>query len=517
MEPDFLHTKAPEAVEVLRRVPGISSLSPIEAQCRAELEEIVRVGRETFGERVRGHSFAVRAKRSGNHPFTSEVVQRELGAALNPGARVDLQQPEVTVHVEVRDRRAYLFSEWIDAMGGLPLGVDGYAVCLLSGEFDSTVAASLMLKRGVELDYVFCNLAGDAYERSVVRVAKVLADGWSYGTRPRLHVVDFAAALDALRAHTRPKYWQLVLKRLMYRAAAQVAAEQHASALVTGEAVGQVSSQTLANLRAIDGAVDLPVLRPLIGFDKDEIIAFTRRIGSYELSSRVREYCAIAPGNPATRATRAATAREEEMIDPAIIRQAVAERCVLDLRSLGTADLVQPYIFAEEIPEEAVVLDIRAPHEWEEWHHPGALNLPMAELLSRPLPLNRRRSYVLYCAQGPQAAHLAEQLQREGYEAYAFRGGFARCGRYRSVRLEMCRRRTPPDDRCGSFVAAAAPPRVSGNSGYGLLRQGAFPSLSSASSGTTSSVGSGRGQALCRAIPSQPHERHQRTPAMRLK
>ena len=129
----------------------------------------------------------------------------------------------------------------------------------------SAVAAWLMLKRGVEMDYVFCNLAGQAYERSVVQVAKVLADRWSYGTRPRLHVVDFGAPLDELRSKARESYWQVVLKRLMYRAANLVARERKAEAIITGEAVGQVSSQTLTNLRAIEPASDLPVFRPLLG------------------------------------------------------------------------------------------------------------------------------------------------------------------------------------------------------------------------------------------------------------
>ncbi len=420
----FIRAYSREALEILTRVPGISSISEVEARCRAELEEIVRVGRETFADRVRGHTYAVRARRSGTHSFTSEAVQRELGAALNPGARVNLTNPEVEVHVEVRDELAYFFSGKIEGLGGLPLAGEGRAVCLLSGGFDSAVAAWLMLKRGIELDYVFCNLAGDAYERSVVQVGKVLADNWSYGYRPRLHVLDFAGPLDALRAHTQPKYWQLVLKRLMYRAAEQIAREQHASGLVTGEAIGQVSSQTLANLRAIDGAVDLPVFRPLLGFDKGEIINLSQRVGTFELSSRVKEYCAIAPGNPATRATPSQTAREEEKIDPAVLRTAVENRRVLDLRGLSTADLVQPYVFADEIPDQAVVVDIRSPEEWEAWHYPGAENRPLGELMvNRRQQLDRDRTYVLYCGQGPQAAYLAEQLQREGYEAYAFRGG----------------------------------------------------------------------------------------------
>ena len=142
-----------------------------------------------------------------------------------------------------------LFSGRVAGAGGLPLGVEGKAVCLMSGGFDSPVAAWLVLRRGVSLDYVFCNLAGDAYERMVASITKVIADEHSWGDHPRLHVVDFAAVVDDLRAKVEPRYWQIVLKRQMYRAAERVAAEVGAEAIVTGEAIGQVSSQTLGNLQ----------------------------------------------------------------------------------------------------------------------------------------------------------------------------------------------------------------------------------------------------------------------------
>lgn len=421
----FIHSGDAAAAEPLERIPGISSFSQVEAVCEAELASIVEAGRCTFREAVRGRSYAVRARRSGTHGFSSRDVQYALGAALNPGATVDLDEPEVEVEVEVRDRRAYLFANRTRGPGGLPLGVEGRALCLISGGFDSAAAAWLMLKRGVGLDYVFFNLAGDAYERSVVQVSKVLSDRWSYGDRPRLHVVEFGAAVDELRARTNPRFWQLVLKRLMYRAASRVADENGASAIVTGESIGQVSSQTLANLAALEGASDRPVFRPLLGFDKAEIIELTRALGTFDLSAKVKEYCAIAPGNPVTSASPAAAAAEEERVDADVVRRIVEERRVLDLRAINAADLVNDYLFTERVPDDAVVVDVRSETEWEEWHYPGAERRDYWELAENLRSLDPDRVYVLYCDAGSQAAFLAERLQRGGVEAYALRGGTA--------------------------------------------------------------------------------------------
>src|SRR5690606_33970450 len=155
----------------------------------------------TFRDRVAGKRFAVRARRTGTHDFSSKDIEVALGAALLPHSRgVDLSRPETTAYIEVRDAHAFLFADRVTGAGGLPVGVEGRALALISGGYDSAVAAWLMLKRGIALDYVFCNLGSDAYERAVVQVAKVLADDWSYGSRPRLHVLDFGPPLDQLRA-----------------------------------------------------------------------------------------------------------------------------------------------------------------------------------------------------------------------------------------------------------------------------------------------------------------------------
>lgn len=427
----YARSASPQAVSVLSRVFGVSSLSPVDAVVPAELDAIVAKGVELYADAVRGKRFAVRARRAGAHPFRSKDIEIELGAALLPhAARVDLTAPEVTVQIDVREREAYLFTRRIDGAGGLPLGVEGHAVALISGGFDSAVAAWLLMKRGVALDFVFCNLGGDAYERAVVQVSKVLADDWSYGTRPRLHVVDFDEPMRELKEKVRDSYWQVVLKRLMYRAGSRIGAELDAAAMITGEAVGQVSSQTLHNLRAIEPAADLPVFRPLLGFDKDEIIARARRIGTAALSEQVKEYCAIAPGHPVTATTVERAAREESPMDLATLDRAIAGRKVLDLRALTPTDLVAPYLFATEIPEGAVVVDCRPEAQYRAWHLPGAQHRDEWDMLQSIGRLDKAPTYILYCAHGIQTAYLAERMQRAGYEAYSFKGGLREVVKY---------------------------------------------------------------------------------------
>ncbi len=430
----FVESSSRAALDVLARVFGIASLSEIEGTTEPRLESIVEVGARLYSERVRGRSFAVRARRAGRHPFSSKDINYELGAALNRDARVDLDTPEVEVGVEVREQAAYFYSGRISGAGGLPLIAEGRAAALLSGGYDSAVAAWMMLKRGTALDYIFCNLAGGAYERSVLAVAKLLADQWSYGTRPTIHVIPFEGLIEHLRERVHESYWQVVLKRLMYRAGEQVAREIGARALITGESVGQVSSQTLANLCAIDRCVDMPVLRPLVGFDKAEIIERSRAIGTYPLSEKVREYCALTERRPVIDASPEDAAGEEAKLDLARLDEAVGARRTLDLRELDASELVLPYLYTSEIPADAVVIDTRTRNQYEPWHYPGAVHREFWEVYGDVASFDRERTYVLYCDIGLKTAQLAERLQRAGFEAYSFKGGVKALKAYAAAR-----------------------------------------------------------------------------------
>lgn len=422
----------------LGRVPGAQSISVALRRPWSSLEDLVRTGEEIFAAAVAGKRFAVRARRVGDRKqiaLESAALERELGTRLlRRAAGVDLGSPEVTAHVEVFPREAYFFHRVIKGPGGLPIGVEGSAVALASGGFDSIVAAWLMQKRGIALDYVFCNLGGRAHQLEAVAVMKVLARDWSYGTRPHLHAVDFDAISRNLQANVTQRYWQVVLKRLMLRVAERVAAERNAAAIVTGDAIGQVSSQTLRNIATISTATSLPVLRPLVGFNKDEILKIARELGTYDLSKQVGEYCAMVPSKPSTAARVAAIDEEEKKLDDSLLDAAVAQRTVLDLRELDLEALEVPELETDEVPAGATVLDLRSKAAYEHWHYPDALFLDFANALRVYPSMPRTGPYVLYCEFGLKSAHLAELMRREGFDAVHFKRGLSELLRYAQER-----------------------------------------------------------------------------------
>jgi thiamine biosynthesis protein ThiI len=409
--------------EPLGRVFGISSYSVLDGICEADLGEIIQMGTELYSEVVRGRTFAIRSRRSGAHCFGSQDVAVGLGSALNETATVDLDRPEIEVHAEVRAGFAYFFSSRSPGAGGLPLGMEGRAISLLSGGFDSAVSSWMMLRRGVALDYVFCNLGGEAHRRMVLEVAKLLTDRWSYGTSPSVFVVDFELVVDELKREVRPALLQVALKRQMYRVANRVAGARKADAIVTGEAVGQVSSQTLANLRAIDAVSRRPVLRPLVGMDKEEIIAMSRSIGTYALSARVQEHCAITDERPATATRSRVLDAAEVSLDSQLLRNAVESAEQVSLRDLDPADLVSRALFTSEVPEDCLCIDMRSEDARISAPWPEAVVRSYEELAGGFREFRDAGTIVLVCAQGLLSAQVAERMQEAGLEAYSLTGG----------------------------------------------------------------------------------------------
>ena len=423
----FVRAPRAAALEVLPRIFGLQSLSPVISRPWKTMDDVVDAGEELYGDLVRDKIFAVRTRRGGEKrwiPFRSADVDRALGSRLyDRSAGVNLKNPEVGIHIEIREEEAFFFQDRIAAPGGLPLGTEGRALALVSGGFDSGVAAWNLLKRGVKLDYLFCNLGGSAHLEGVLRVMKLISERWSYGYRPRLYSVDLQPAVAELQASTDPRYWQILLKRMMFQAADRTARRIRVEALVTGEAVGQVSSQTLRNLRVIEHATDFIVLRPLIGLNKEEIVNQARKIGTYELSAVVPEYCALQAKKPATHARLKDVLAEEEKLPPRLIETALEGAETIKLADLDPADLSDPTLATEEIPEGAVVIDLRSATAYSGWHYPGAQHLDYFDAQRSAQDFAKDKTYVLYCEVGLKSAHAAETLRSHGHHALHFQGG----------------------------------------------------------------------------------------------
>ncbi|MEM4036056.1 MAG: tRNA uracil 4-sulfurtransferase ThiI [Fervidicoccaceae archaeon] len=294
------------AVEAATRVFGVVSASPCLVFEASSLEEIAEKSVELLGSSFVGKKIKVEARRVGRHDFTSLDVARRLGSAmLERGASgVDLERPEYTVRVEVRGKRVFLYDSVAEGPGGLPLGSEGRVLALISGGFDSAVAAWMMMKRGARADFAFFNIGGEEHAKVAREVACYLAREWSFGHEPRLLEVELRWMLPLLELKFPEGFRHVALKIAMYVGAEALAKKYGARALVTGESLAQVSSQTLHNLVVTEEYVEVPVLRPLIGMDKEEIIRLAKRIGTHDISVKSREFCALASPRASTSVDR---------------------------------------------------------------------------------------------------------------------------------------------------------------------------------------------------------------------
>ena len=310
-----------EAVETLQTVFGFSKMSracvvekdmdAIKAAAAEYLEPVLRDCR----------TFKVEAKRSDKaFPLKSPAICAEVGGYLLsrfPHLRVDVHQPDFTVYVEIRDKNAYIHGPQLDGAGGMPVGSSGRAMLLISGGIDSPVAGHMMAKRGLELQAIHFAAPPYTSEYARQKVITLCREVGRYAGRIKLHVVGFTHVQEQIRDLCPEEYFTIIMRRYMMKIAERIAREEGCGALVTGESVAQVASQTLYALGCTDVAAELPVLRPVIGMDKNEIIAVARRIGTFETSILPYEDCCtvFTPRHPRTRPKLRDVLRAEERLD----------------------------------------------------------------------------------------------------------------------------------------------------------------------------------------------------------
>lgn len=314
-----------ETVEHLQRVFGISGICPVvyvedegfEKLC----EDVIGYLNEIYPEH--NQTFKVQARRARkNYPKESMVINMDLGEAiLNafPGMRVDVHNPDILLNIEVREK-IYIYSEIIPGPGGMPVGTGGKAMLLLSGGIDSPVAGYMIAKRGVKIDAVYFNAPPYTSERAKQKVIDLARIVSRYTGPIYLHVINFTDIQLYIYEKCPHEELTIIMRRYMMRIAEHIAKETECMGLITGESIGQVASQTMHSLVATNEVCELPVYRPLIGFDKQEIVEISEKIGTYETSILPYEDCCtiFVAKHPVTKPSLKVIRRHEENLDEKI-------------------------------------------------------------------------------------------------------------------------------------------------------------------------------------------------------
>ena len=319
------------AFEALKKVFGVIALTRA-AACEKDKDAIAALAKEYLREDMsRVKSFKVESKRSDkSFPMTSIELSQYVGGELAeafPEVEVDVHEPELVVHIEVRDLAAYVHAAPVPGAGGMPVGSNGVAVTLLSGGIDSPVSTYMIAKRGVRLIPVhffsFPYTSQQAKEK-VIELAQILTE---YCGRMTIEIVPFTHIQEEIRDKCAEEYFTLIMRRFMMRIAERIAKENGGKAIVTGENLGQVASQTMEAMTSTQAVTDLPVLQPLIGMDKEEIITIARRIGTFDTSILPYEDCCtvFTPRHPKTHPKLREVEEVESALDvAALVDEAIA-------------------------------------------------------------------------------------------------------------------------------------------------------------------------------------------------
>ena len=290
--------------EKLAKIPGIENFS-FAYEVDLDIEEMKKIAME-IAKNEKFSTFKISARRSNKEfPYSSmqinEIVGEEIKEKLNK--KVKLENPELTIFIEVGNKKAYVYKEKHSGIGGLPVGSQGKVVALLSGGIDSPVAAWLMIKRGCSV--VFIHFYNESLVSSPKKVEEIIEKLTEYQLSSKAYFIPFGTLQYEIIKNVQSKYRMIIYRRVMTKIANEIASMEKAKAVVTGDSIGQVASQTLENIHCIYDASDLPVLSPLIGMDKREIIDMAKKIGTYEISIKPYDDCCsfMVAKHPATKAS----------------------------------------------------------------------------------------------------------------------------------------------------------------------------------------------------------------------
>lgn len=414
-----------DVLTVLTQTPGIHHVLEVKQSEFTDLHDIYEQTLAHVRDQLEGKTFCVRAKRVGKHDFTSIELERYVGGGLNQAvatASVKLKNPDITVRVEVEDEKLNQILARHKGLGGFPLGTQEDVLSLISGGFDSGVSSYLHIKRGSKVHYCFFNLGGPAHEIGVKQVAHFLWKKYGSSAKVKFIAIDFDPVVGQILENIDDGQMGVVLKRMFMRAAGMVAERLGIQALVTGEALGQVSSQTLTNLRHIDGVTESLILRPLINWDKEDIINVAREIGTEDFAKTMPEFCGVISKSPTVKAVKEKLEAEEAKFDFTILERVVAEARIMDIRAIEkeSQEKAPEIELVDQIDQGAIVLDIRSPDEEDEnpleIDNVEVKHLPFYKLATQFGDLPQDKTYLLYCDRGVMSRLQALYLKENGFD-----------------------------------------------------------------------------------------------------
>jgi len=408
----------PEVRQRLLDTSGIEQiLEVIQFDDMDTLDKIkVKVG-ELVIDSLSERTFVVRAKRSGKHEFTSIELERTVGGYLlahSNATKVQMKNPDVTISMELIQNQLNMITTKYKGLSGFPIGTQGDILSLMSGGFDSTVASYLTMKRGIKTHFVFFNLGGNAHEIGVKQVALYLWNKFGSSHKVKFITVDFEDVLTEIFRSTPPAYMGVTLKRLMLMASEKVADEMEIDALLTGESVAQVSSQTLRNLALIDEVSSKLILRPLSTMNKPEIMSIADDIGTRHFAEAMPEYCGVISQNPITHGSFKRMEKVALKFDYDVLSKAVEDaqhiyvhEIVDDVNTLEAVEVVSDLSSGEY-----VVIDIREDSEPIKTSV-EILHIPFHKLKKEFSKLPQNKEYLLYCDKGIMSQLHAQYLKDE--------------------------------------------------------------------------------------------------------
>lgn len=413
-----------ELILALWRIPWIESYLEVSEYDLWDFDDICKKALSLYSESLKGKSFAVRVKRFWEHDFRSIDLEKYVWGALRQHVEwtsVKLKNPEITINLEIKSDKLYLVKKKYSGMWGYPVWTQDKVLSLISGGFDSGVSSYSMMKRGCRVDYLFFNLWWKAHELGVKQVSNDIWKNFSSGYKARFITVNFEEIVSYLVKSVNHKYRWIILKRLFLMAADKIAQENEYYAIVKWDSLGQVSSQTLKNMFVIDKASSTLVLRPLISFNKQEIVDISVKIWTYESACNMPEYCWVISDKPSTWAREDQVLKEEENFDFSLLEKAMENRTVqkidevLENETEWEIEVEVSYVPWEneiiiDVREEIKAADKPLKFEWTK-----IINIPFFDLTYDFWTLDQTKTYLFYCDNWVLSKNNAITLKKKGF------------------------------------------------------------------------------------------------------